>query len=30
MNLIRENACPRVKKSLGLTKRRRVYELTGQ
>jgi hypothetical protein len=28
--LIRENACPRVKKSLGLTKRRGTYELTLQ
>jgi hypothetical protein len=28
--LIRENACPRVKKSLGLTKRPHAYELTLQ
>ena len=30
VGLIRENACPRFKKSLGLTKRRGTYELTLQ
>jgi hypothetical protein len=30
VKLIRENACPHVKKSLGLTKRRGTYELTLQ